>query len=196
MSTWKILTDKNHIWKAHVASADLIPFLQHELTERWERDLKNGTVTRGEWAANAPEVPEFFVRDISECSMDSGGMCSTTRKWRDVSIDGLPFSVPSQDWTSILYRLRLEAPRKFDSGVEYYKIHDRFYCLVLTPAQRDHLINAMEEQLEEAEVEADEEDAKLAEAINKLNKSLGRTAVMSDKVEAFNAAAAGKKGSN
>lgn len=192
--TWKKLTDKNHVWKTHVAPADLVPFIQHELEERWKRDLESGAAPNE--LGLAPEAPEFITEKISSSGMDSGGMCMQTRAIRHIDIDGLEFSVPSQDWTNILSSIRLETSRRFSSGVEYYKIHSLYFCLVLTPAQRDHLVSSMEDQAEAAEVESDEDDAKFAKAINALNESMGRTAVISKKVEAINAAAEGKKGLN
>ena len=188
-----MLRDKNHTWKAHVVSEELLPYLQRDLAERYAAD-QNTTVGQ----SSGRDSPDFTVDPVLEntVGLDLPGMMMATRTLRTVVVDGLTVSIPSQDWSNILSNIKLEAVRKFSSGVEYYKVHDRFYCLTLSIEQRNMLVEAMEAQSEVAEIEADADDSRLAEAINEINAKVGRKLILNTKVEAINQAAEGKKGSN
>lgn len=169
---WYVLRDENHKWKPHVVPADLANNLEIDL------DVRTDGYPRPIW-----------VREpVTEHGMDVGGMCMVDRTVRSVQLDGLKFEVPSQDWEAILDYFRRLKVRHFGEGpdLEYVKAHDRFWCTVLTPAQRDELVRGMEAQRDEADREARADNDEFLRRVDEANR--GKTRVLSDRAEAIRAA--------
>lgn len=172
---WKRLHDETWSWKGHIVHDDLIDALEQELDSR--------SVAEG--------LSPVFTRETQTgTGIDLPGMIWTGRSYRSLDVEGLKFTVPSQDWSSILAQLKLAACREFADGTAYYKIHSRFHCIVFSQAQRDAVVAGMEAQLEEAEAEADHDNQRFAEAVRKMNED--KIVVVSARAEAID----GKKGAN
>jgi len=188
-ANWKWLQDETHIWKAHVVSANLIPDLELELLERAETEAKE---------QGTPIFTTLSVKD-NVVGLDLPGMIMKDRSIRTVDIDGLTLEMPSQDWESLLAEVKLLQKRVFASGLGYYKIHAHFYCLVLTPEQRNIMIKAMEAQLAEAAVEGEADDKRFADGLRKLNEELaekGGAQIISARALAYDQAQVDQKGRN
>ncbi len=113
--------------------------------------------------------------------VDLPGMIRLDRTYRYIEVDGLTIEIPSQDFASILYELKLKERRSFANGTWYYKLTTRFFCVVFTQVQRDALIAGMEAQLEAAEVEAEADNQAFCEALDVINQ--GPVKVISQRAE-------------
>jgi hypothetical protein len=98
------------------------------------------------------------VKEINEGGMDLPGMIMSDRPWEDLMIGDFKFSVPSQDFEYILDELQRVETRKFSDGQEYFKIHGSYQCLVLTPEQRDTLLETMYDMLPDVRKRSEEAD--------------------------------------
>ncbi len=155
MSTkWKWLTDETWHWKGHVVSEDLVHPIEGELYDRGVAD---------------DAAPTFLIVDqTDEVCFDLPGMMMTTRKLRTIDLNGLNLVIPSADFESILAQVRLLELREVVAGDEklpYYKLHGWRFCIVLSPTERTTLITAMEAQLAEVEVEAEDDRRRFAEGL-------------------------------
>lgn len=178
---WRILADQAWYWKGHFVPAALLADLEADLNQR---AAEMGPHTDG------PEKPIFQINTPGPedgIFIDLPGMVSTKRRIREVVVHGLRVAVPSQDWTTILSEAKLAKERVFASGAKYYKLHARFWALVLTPEQRRDLIAGMEAQLPDAEREGEEDNQALAGALKDL------PGVKCARADAVNAANEGKK---
>ncbi len=184
-NNWRILYDNNHYWKGHYVSRDLLAELQDELEKR---AADKGPLHDHGITVEGPDLQVKEVEPDNGFFIDNPGMVRTDRRYREVMLDdGLVFTVPCQDWTSILSVLKLSQERTFPGGQKYHKIHARFWCLVVTPEQRQALIQGMETQLVDAEREGTEDDEAFASGLKRINDKAGRMAVFSPRAEAINA---------
>jgi hypothetical protein len=170
---WKALVDASYQWKPHVGLDYLLDGVEQDLQDR---------DTGHEPNLHKENLPTHKTAGRNEIHMDLPGMLMLNRKVREVEVDGLFICMPSQDWTNLLARFKLEKVRRFSDGTEYYKIHDRYYCLVLTVGQRNSLVAQMEAQKADADAEGEEDDRRFVEALDKVE------GVISAKAEKIKAA--------
>ena len=88
-------------------------------------------------------------KPITEWRLDLGGGCYVDAPEETFSIDGLALSVPCEQHDQVLARIDspAHAPiRRFASGGWYYKLKFWVHATVLSPAQRDVLLYAMEDR--------------------------------------------------
>lgn len=177
MSTkWRWLTDETWYWKGHVVSDDLVHDIEMELHDRAVAD-GNDTCT-------------FLIVDqTDEAHYDLPGMMMTTRKLRALDVEGLQLRIPSMDFEDILSTVRLLQERKLPDGRPYYKLHGWRFCIVLTPAERQALIAAMEAQLADVEAEAEDDRRRFTEG-------LAGSGMVSLRALKYEQAAKGNKGAN
>lgn len=110
------------------------------------------------------------IEEIIEGTMDLPGMCMIDRPWEDLMIGDFKFSIPSQDFECILSELERVVVRRFSNGQEYFKIHGNYHCLVLTPTQRNSLLQIMHEMLDDVRRRAEEADEEISRRIAWINK--------------------------
>lgn len=180
MSTvWKWLADETWTFKGHVVCEDLL------------NDIEADLAGRGLGGVFTSQVRKDPIM------LDLPGMMMASRKMRQVDLDGLIVQIPSQDWRNIMNKIQLAEGRSEGSMAStHYKIHAEVFCLVLTPAQRQSMLEQMWHQALDAEEEGAEDDARFAQAIREVNEKIGYKAIVSERAEAFDAGEAGKKGSN
>jgi len=83
-----------------------------------------------------------------------GGPCLVDRPLEDFTVDGNILRVPCDNVGGLLNRLEENPLRIFEDGSKYYKIHGPYWCLVLTPEERDSLLNQCRKIVESAEERA------------------------------------------
>lgn len=172
MSKWIVLKDPTWTWKAHVVPEQLAEGIRRDFSERHPDVVAI--------AGNLQSLP----LEGGETWWDMPGMIWTGRTYRSVEVDGLKLVVPSQDWASAIFELKLREPRTCPTGEKYVKLHHwAAHCVVLTPEQRDALVRAMEAQLGEAEREAEFDDREFARRIDEINRDGVR--VVSARAEAI-----------
>lgn len=176
MERWLRVVDENWVWKPHLVSERVVKLLKQDFLVREKR---------------APKLRKSVQETVM---VDLPGMIWTGRTYRHVDVDGLKFQVPSQDWASILFELKLLPRRAFANGVAYYKLHQRFFAIVLTAEQHAALVQGMEAQLEAAEVEAEHDNKRFCEAIAEINKD--GTKVVSMRAAMIQEAQKGPEGKN
>ena len=110
------------------------------------------------------------VEETTVGGMDLPGICMADRPIESMMIGEFEFSVPSQDFESILAELQRVGVRKFSDGQEYYKIHGHFHCLVLTVNQRDALLVSMSDMLPGVRERADEANEEFSRRMADVNK--------------------------
>lgn len=174
---WIWATDTTGTWKPHIIPLALMSKLARDFETRH------------------PEHQAAFETEPREDVMvDLPGMIWLGRSYRSVDVGGLKFEVPSQDWSTILFDLKMKPLRTFEDGTPYYKLHHRYFCVVFTQAQRDALVAAMEAQENEADAEAEHDNKKFLEAIDGINKDGVR--VLSARAEMIREAQKGPAGKN
>lgn len=117
------------------------------------------------------------VEEASKGGIDLPGMAMMDAPWEDIMIGEFKFSVPTLDFEYILQELMKVEVRKFSDGQEYFKIHGNFHCLVLTPDQRNELLDKMCNMLDEVTKRADEASEEFSRRLARMNK--GRTRFIS-----------------
>jgi len=123
-------------FKSHYCPSDLADGLVEDLESR-EADIR-------------------FIESTDKGYIDLPGMCMADRPMEEVVLGEFRLSIPSQDFASMLSRLKAAPLRKFADGSEYFKLHGFHQCLVVSPEQRDELIRIMDEMVADAEKRADE----------------------------------------
>lgn len=119
------------------------------------------------------------VEEATEGGMDLPGMCMADRPWENMMIGDFKFSVPSQDFEYFLSELDRVTVRKFSDGQEYFKIHGNYHCLVLTPEQREELLNTMYNMVRDVRKRAEEADEEFTRRIAKINEKSSGAKVVS-----------------
>lgn len=180
MAKWLYLLDPSWTWKTHVVPEALVEGL------------------RQDFAARHPECADGFQEEpvpAEGAFWDLPGMIWTGRSYREVEVDGLKLTVPSQDWASLVFELKLRTVRVFPTGEQYYKLHHwRNPCFVFTPAQRDALIAALEAQQDAADAEAEQDNKRFLAGIDEINKD--GVKVVSARAEMIREAQKGSAGKN
>jgi len=113
---------------------------------------------------------EREVRGTNKGAIDLPGMCMANRPWEKMMIGDFEFSVPTQDFDIILGKLERAPLRKFADGQEYHKVHGAYHCLVVTPEQRDALLDVMLGMMSDVRKRSDDADEEMGERIKKLNE--------------------------
>lgn len=113
---------------------------------------------------------ETSVEGAEVAFIDLPGMCMSDRPMEKVEIDGTVLEIPSQDFE--YYRARLDrAPlRRFVSGREYFKIHGRSTCIVLSPEQKALMAERMDAIMDEVLKRADEADDEFSRRLEEVNR--------------------------
>ena len=107
-------------------------------------------------------------KPLEEGGMDLPGMVFTDRGWEDIDLPGgLKFSFPYSDFAIFFHTLQELHPRKFKSGETYYKLHGWLTCLVLTPGERDFLLEYMKTNLARVADEYEKETARIMARLEK-----------------------------
>jgi hypothetical protein len=134
---WKTLVfdfAKGDLIKSHLVTETLYKQLREDLESR------SGVVKLSE---NYPK-PAFFEV--------FGGMCFVEMPKEVFNINGNVLEVPSNNVGALCGILESYQERTFKDGSKYYKIHGPYWCLVLTPEEKNLLqqqCNAICEQAEE-----------------------------------------------
>jgi hypothetical protein len=101
-----------------------------------------------------PDGPlDLKVEEVHSWHLDAGGWMIESRPVEEFKISGMIFSVPCEHVHIFASQLRKLEPRYFGKGSrgsEYYKLHSKWNCIVLTPTIKERL---------QAELEAREDDA-------------------------------------
>jgi hypothetical protein len=119
---------------------------------------------------------------VLEGLIDLPGMIMMDRPLERIEIDGFTLIIPSQDFTYFVDELANKAPvRKFADGQEYHKIHGWMVCVVMTPAQRQAVLEKMDELLPEASRRGDEADDEFSRRMSEINKDGVKVVSMRDK---------------
>lgn len=103
--------------------------------------------------------------------LDTGGMCRIGEPVHIVRLGPLQIKIrvtDVADFASEIQRLKL---RRFSDGVPYYKLHSRFWCLVLRPGQKQELENTLLVLAIQVEPEAEAEIDMLRGACDKIAAS-------------------------
>ena len=119
--------------------------------------------------------PEHVSEDVilearDEGGIDLPGMIMMDRPIEHIKIDTFKLAMPSQDFTEFLRELALAPKRMFAGGQEYYKIHGWRVCMVFTPEQRELMLKAMEEMLDDVEKRAEAADKEFSRRLREINK--------------------------
>lgn len=156
-SKWSIVYCKQGKVIVHVCYRSLVSSLTRDLRERFAVSLE--------------------LKSTKETGMELGGIMWIHRGYQDISIDGLKISIPYDDFADIydmfnackLRTFKNTGKKKKTSDVEYYKLHSGYIrCLVVTPAQRDTLLDEMKRLLPFCEQAAENE---FVEQIKRLKKA-------------------------
>ena len=91
------------------------------------------------------------MRTVLEWGIDMPGIVRTDPPFEEFEFDGCKVSIPSEDVTSFLIRLRHLPLRQFKNGKQYVKLHGFMRAAVFSPAQRD----AFRDRLEQVALQAD-----------------------------------------
>lgn len=111
-----------------------------------------------------------ILEQASKGFIDMPGMIMTDRSHETIRIDTFDLTIPTQDYEYFYMELKKGPKRKFPSGQEYYKIHGWLVCVVFTPEQRDMILAAMKERLENGVKErAKAEDEEFTRRIQSIN---------------------------
>lgn len=129
---WHLLAFHGAKW--HVCPEELVRHIMDDLEVRG----CSGTVAR-------TRVQDFCL--------DHGGPLWMGRSYQEVEIDGLRIEVPVAELAAFVAQLRRLPPREINDR-PYYKLHGYVHCIVLTPAQRDALLQTWTRALQTVEVQA------------------------------------------
>jgi hypothetical protein len=198
MDTWIWLSERSHLWKGHQVCKDLANDVEADLASRMSEITESKDPDVQEYIRQVGATPIFTQepRDVGWFE-PHWGMALQNRATRQADCgDGLKLEVPSQDWFDTLALVKLLKVRALASGRDYYKLHARHWCVVLTPIQRQAMIASMEAQLAEAEVEAERDNQRFLEGIKQINEQAGREVVVSQRAVAIEQAQANKKTPN
>lgn len=110
------------------------------------------------------------IEPISEGGIDLPGMIMVDRPIEKIKIDTFTLSMPSQDFHEFFRELKFVHKRAFADGQEYYKIHGWLQCVVLTPEQRDLVLQAMADMLPDVLRRGEEADKEFSRRMRELNK--------------------------
>lgn len=122
-------------WKAHAAPAALVEPLVAEMTARGAE----GEITR---------------KPVEKWGIDRGGMCYADRPTEVFKLGGLGLWMPSEHVAHFRARLEELELRRFGRR-SYYKLHCHWSCLLLPPALRRRLLEAMKRREPAAAKRAD-----------------------------------------
>lgn len=146
----------DHGMKSHMVTPRLFSYLRKELTER----------AGGELPKSFAPSPDDKVRRARQLNMDAGGMWAVGQPIEKFQIGRLELSIPSSDLDAMIarveklqvrYFITTGAPAKTQRyaipgvDVPYFKLHERFKCLVMTPHQHKRLLANMKARLLEAD---------------------------------------------
>lgn len=132
MNKWTKLIGNGDL-KTHVAPGHLAEEIAADLTER------------GLSCSDGGGADNFFFDGVS-------GMVFMDRPTISTDICGLKAVIVCENIQHTIARLKSAPIRTTASGNEYVKYHDLYWCLVLTPAQRDEFVTAMSQRVAEADV--------------------------------------------
>lgn len=106
----------------------------------------------------------------NQCELDLGGMLMLGRSVQKVHVDGFELRVPSQDF-SVIHDELLHSPLRMTvDGLPYYKIHGAYCCVVLTPEQRQRVIEEWDRIAPEAEAQAEADQQEFLRRLDQINK--------------------------
>lgn len=131
MAKWVRVEFEGAKW--HTVPATLAPRLISEMKERGAA-----------WKSEAPTAKAFI---------DQPGMCYQDRPLVKVRVAGLTFTVVAEAVSNAIATLKALPVRSFGSR-GYYKLHQQYWCIVLTHGQREKLIAALEAVRFDAEAAA------------------------------------------
>lgn len=102
--------------------------------------------------ANLESRRYHLVEETPGMSMyiDMPGMIAVDRPDSTFDLDGLEISIPCEDVVDFIHKLKSLSLRE----ERYYKLHAFHRCIVLTPTQRDVMLQILEELYPQAEAEA------------------------------------------
>lgn len=115
--------------------------------------------------------PLIEVKSVNKGGADRPGMVLANRPWETIVLGEFKLEFPSQDFEYFMEELRSSSVREFISGKKYYKIHGWRHCIVVTPEQRETILQTMNEMLPGVHTRCDEAEEKLIEAIERLDKN-------------------------
>jgi hypothetical protein len=157
------LQDKLWAWvsmpgyKGHYCPKKLAAALAADLTQRRDRDH--------------PECEgEFSIEAVEDGFIDLPGMCMVDRPIEKLKIDTFRLEIPSQDFGEFLWELAHVHKRVFADGQEYYKFHGWRACVVVTPEQRDLLLQSMTDMLPQVKERAEAADREFSRRMDEINK--------------------------
>ena len=127
---------ERHFFKTHVCPTQLVADLISDLTTR------------------NPSA-KLKVTPVNGIMLDLPGMMWSQRGYQEIKIDTLNVSMPYNDFAALYARYKMYEQREFSSGSKYFKFHNRFVCLVLTPDQRDYFMQTMHMFVDRCEIFAE-----------------------------------------
>lgn len=117
--------------KPHVVDETLVESLASELVRR-----------TGHGCAEEPATHYRF---------DEGGPVALNQPYHEMRLEsGLVVSFACIDAYNFLRVLQRLPERMFDEGRRYYKVHGAYACLVLTPDERDEILQKLDSCKDEA----------------------------------------------
>lgn len=118
------------------------------------------------------DLQPVFNEPITEYGLDCPGMVMADRKWEDIPVEpGFTLGFPYSDFGFFLQVLEELSPRTFvPGGQQYFKLHGWMHCVVLTPDQRQTVLEYMRAHAAAVQVKADAEDQEFDARLADLNK--------------------------
>jgi len=108
-------------------------------------------------------------REAEEAAIDLPGMIRMDRGWWSCDIDVGRVAFPVLNVRDLRRQLVSLPLRTFNDGTEYYKLHGWLVCLVLTPEQRDSILQALADDWDAIEAREDKELDQWRETVRVLN---------------------------
>jgi hypothetical protein len=115
--------------------------------------------------------PLIETKSVDKGGADRPGMVLMDRPWETIILDGFKLEFPSQDFEYFMEELKSSSMREFISGKKYYKVHGWRHCIVVTPKQREIVLQAMDEMLPRVRARCEEAEEKLIEVIERIDKN-------------------------
>lgn len=92
----------------------------------------------------------YRCKSVEKVWIELPGMVMADEPTVSVPLAGTILETKARDFEYILQLLEELPLRMFGDGTQYFKLHGRYVCVVMTPSQRLRLVVAMRKQLEEA----------------------------------------------
>lgn len=107
------------------------------------------------------------VKDVTSATIDLPGMIMADRSYVDFDLGGFTLSIPTTDID--FYYKELQGKVRAVNGKQYYKLHGWIHCIMVTPKQRDAMLQKIEAERNAISDKAKAEDEEFDRRIASIN---------------------------